>query len=186
MGKRLSKIYTRKGDTGQTGLGDGARVGKDHPRIQAIGAIDELNCTLGMLIEDLRDIPGTEDESLLTFLCSSQHRLFDLGGALSIPGSETLAAHHVTEIETQLDELNAHLAPLEDFVLPGGSRPIASAHFARAVCRRAERCLVELARQENVGNHAIEFLNRFSDYLFVVARTCARLTSVDEVLWRND
>ncbi|MDA0977083.1 MAG: cob(I)yrinic acid a,c-diamide adenosyltransferase [Proteobacteria bacterium] len=185
MGKRLSKIYTRTGDKGETGLGDGSRVPKTHPRVEAMGSVDELNSIVGLVVEELL----MEDEEALQpvadFLRSLQHRIFDLGGELSIPGFEIVTADHVKAIETALDDLNQHLPPLENFILPGGSRLIANCHMARAICRRAERNVAALAEVETVNTAAMEFLNRLSDYLFVVARSCARITGVAEVLWQK-
>ena len=186
MGKRLSRIYTRTGDNGETGLGDGTRISKDHPRTEAMGTVDELNSAIGMLIEEMRISGNTDLASLTSFLRYCQHRLFDLGGELSIPGFEIITPRHVEKTEQALDELNEHLQPLENFILPGGSRLIASAHLARAVCRRAERCVVTLGAQEDINPEALRFLNRLSDYLFVAARTCARLTNVNEVLWQKE
>lgn len=186
MGKRLSKIYTRTGDQGETGLGDGSRVAKMHPRVAAIGDVDELNSLVGMLVEELLEADGNELTGIADFLRSLQHRIFDLGGELSIPGFKIITPEHVAAIETNLDALNDHLEPLDNFILPGGSRLIASCHLARAVCRRAERSLVALAQAEDINSAALEFLNRLSDYLFVVARSAARITGVNEVLWQKD
>ena len=183
MGKRLSKIYTRTGDKGETGLGDGSRISKTHPRVQAMGSVDELNSAVGVVVEELYLADIDELREIAAFLRSLQHRIFDLGGELSIPGFEIVTDDHVTAIETHLDALNEHLPPLENFILPGGSRLIADCHMARAVCRRAEREVTLLADSEKVNTAAREFLNRLSDYLFVVARSCARITGVDEVLW---
>lgn len=183
MGKRLSKIYTRTGDDGETGLGDGSRVSKTHPRIEAIGSVDELNSIVGLLVEELLENGNPELDTIAEFLRAMQHRIFDLGGELSIPGFDIITADHVTAIEIQLDALNAHLEPLENFILPGGSRLIANCHVARAICRRAERQVAALAQKEPINKAGMEFLNRLSDYLFVVARSCARITGVDEVLW---
>jgi cob(I)alamin adenosyltransferase len=194
MGKRLSKIYTKTGDHGKTGLGDGNRVSKTHPRIGAIGAVDELNSSLGVLIETLNETPGesTGLTRTLHFLRLSQHRIFDLGGELSIPGFEIITEEHVKAIETELDSLNLHLAPLDNFILPGGSRLIAECHMARSICRRAERKIAGLAemsaesKSEDVSIFALQYINRLSDYLFVVARYCALKTGVEEVLWQKD
>ena len=186
MGKRLSKIYTRTGDTGETGLGDGSRVSKTHPRVEAIGTVDELNSFLGILVEALALHQDDELIGMATFLRHSQHRLFDLGGELSIPDYTILEPTHVAAIETHLDALNQHLAPLENFILPGGSPLVAQCHLARAVCRRAERRVAVLAETNQVNPIALEYLNRLSDYLFVAARSCARITGVDEVLWQKD
>lgn len=184
MGKRLSKIYTRTGDQGETGLADGKRVAKDDLRIEAIGTVDELNSQIGLAIELMREENAAYDAAA-TFLRECQHRLFDLGGELSIPGFRIVEARHVEAIETRLDELNADLAPLEDFILPGGSPAIASLHVARSLCRRAERRLVSLNREERVNEDGLKFLNRLSDYLFVAARHCALVGDVDEVLWQK-
>lgn len=185
MGKRLSKIYTRTGDEGETGLGDGSRIRKTHPRVEAMGNVDELNSIVGLVVEDLLEENNPELEEIAVFLRSLQHRIFDLGGEISIPGFEIVNADHVVAIETHLDALNEHLAPLENFILPGGSRLIANCHMARAVCRRAERSVTALAEEADVNKAALEFLNRLSDYLFVVARSCARITAIDEVLWQK-
>ena len=186
MGKRLSKIYTRTGDKGETGLGDGTRVSKTHPRIEAIGAIDELNSILGLLTEEIRQTGCENLEPIEAFLRACQHRVFDLGGELSIPGLVTITAAHVETIEAALDNLNSNLEPLEDFILPGGSVLIAQCHIARSTCRRAERKTVALSAVATVNEPALEFLNRLSDYLFVAARSCALLTGVYEVLWKKD
>lgn len=179
MGNRLSKIYTRTGDDGTTGLGNGERVAKDCPRIEAIGAVDELNCTVGrVLVHDLRD-PMRE------CLQEVQHKLFDLGGELSIPGHRAVEAEDVARLETALNEFNQQLPPLKEFILPGGGRAAADCHMARAICRRAERRLVALAREEEVGDNTQIYLNRLSDLLFVLCRILARDEGGVEVLWRN-
>lgn len=185
MGKRLSKIYTKTGDKGETGLGDGNRVGKTHARIEAIGTIDELNSCVGILVEELKRLAEPELIQVLTFLSDTQHRLFDLGGELSIPSFELIKAHHVDSVEEQLDSLNSNLEPLENFILPAGSMVIAQCHMVRSVCRRAERRTVSLMEVETINMHSLRFLNRFSDYLFVVARYCALKTGVEEVLWKK-
>ena len=189
MGKRLSKIYTRTGDLGETGLGDGNRIKKTHPRVQAMGSVDELNSIVGVLVESLLADSHHELTAIANFLRQLQHRIFDLGGEISIPGFEIITSGHVTAIEEQLDGLNEHLAPLDNFILPGGSTLIANCHMARAICRRAERDITALAETQaenaapTVNRAAMQFINRLSDYLFVVARSCARITGVDEVLW---
>lgn len=183
MGKRLSKIYTRTGDSGETGLGDGNRLFKDEPRVEAMGDIDELNSCLGLAIEELRADPDLRE--LTDFLRQIQHRVFDLGGEVSIPGFKIIEAHHVELIETELDGMNQALEPLDNFILPGGSKIIASLHLARSVCRRAERKLVHLSRVEDVNTDGMHFLNRLSDLLFVAARHCARVSGTDEVMWRK-
>ncbi|MDA0787974.1 MAG: cob(I)yrinic acid a,c-diamide adenosyltransferase [Proteobacteria bacterium] len=185
MGKRLSKIYTRTGDQGETGLGDGTRISKRHPRLEAIGNVDELNSAIGILIEALREQPVAELQPPADFLRGCQHRIFDLGGELSIPGYAIIDATHTESIEQSLDELNANLPPLDNFILPGGSRLIAEAHLARAVCRRAERSVVALGDEGEVNPHGLTFLNRLSDYLFVLARHAASVTHVEEVLWQK-
>jgi cob(I)alamin adenosyltransferase len=187
MGKRLSKIYTRTGDKGETGLGDGSRIPKDHARIHAIGSVDELNSQMGLVIEEILLSNDNESLSLMThFLKSCQHRIFDLGGEMSIPGYIIITSAHVTMIETHLDQLNENLEPLANFILPGGSRLIASLHVARSVCRRAEREVIAVSRDESVNIEGIKFLNRLSDYLFVAARYAAKELGIDEVLWVQD
>lgn len=185
MGKRLSKIYTRTGDDGTTGIGDGSRVAKTDARIEAIGAVDELNSTLGMLVAGL----GRDDgrfTPVLNFLSWLQHRTFDLGGELSIPGFVLISDEHVDRIEDELDGLNEGLEPLDNFILPAGSEAIARAHLARSICRRAERRLVALGADTAVNEPGRQFLNRLSDYLFVLARHIAKADGVPEVLWRKD
>lgn len=179
MGHRLSKITTRTGDAGETGLGDGARVAKDHPRIAALGDIDELNCALGMLLTE--ELPS----ELRTALGDVQQDLFDLGGELSIPGHAMLGAEQVLKLEKCLAAWNAELAPLKEFILPGGSRAAALAHVARTICRRAERTVVTLGRQEKIGEHVRQYLNRLSDLLFVAARRLNRHAGRGDVEWRH-
>ena len=179
MGNRLSKIYTRTGDGGTTGLGNGERVAKDCPRIEAIGAVDELNCAIGrVLVHDLR-------EAIRDCLQEAQHKLFDLGGELSIPGYQAVREEDVERLEAALNEFNAQLPPLKEFILPGGGRAAADCHMARAICRRAERRVVSLAREEEVGESVRVYLNRLSDLLFVLCRILARDDGGVEVLWRN-
>ncbi|ALP51813.1 cobalamin adenosyltransferase [Candidatus Tenderia electrophaga] len=180
MGHRLSKIYTRTGDSGMTGLSDGARVEKDSARIEAMGAVDELNSHLGATLA--QSLP----DALRDCLTQIQHRLFDLGGELSMPGDEysVLRSAHIQQLEQWLDEFNAELPPLKEFILPGGNAAAASCHIARAVCRRAERRVASLLRQEAVNQQALSYLNRLSDLLFVMARLLARENGGSEVLWR--
>ncbi len=180
MGHRLSKIYTRTGDDGSTGLGDGSRATKDSPRIEAIGAVDELNSQLGVL--RALSLPADTD----ALLAEIQHRLFDLGGELSIPGREAVTAGHVEALERALDRLNEALPPLKEFILPGGSPAAAQAHVARSVCRRAERRLITLHRHEALPPAAIGYLNRLSDLLFVLARHLNRAQGHADVLWQPD
>ena len=164
------KIYTKTGDAGQTGLGDGSRIEKTHPRIGAIGAIDELNSAIGVAIEEMLTEASSELFSLSKILRELQHHIFDLGGELSIPGFTIMKSEHVDKIENYLDELNEELEPLENFILPGGSRLIAACHMARAICRRAERKIVSLSKIEWVNPKAQIYVNRLSDLLFVLAR----------------
>lgn len=179
MGNRLSKIYTRTGDKGTTGLGSGGRVDKDCVRIEAIGAVDELNCAVGQVLANhLQD-------AVRECLSEVQHHLFNLGGELSMPGYQLIKDEDVTHLEEVLNAFNEELPPLQEFILPGGSRSAADCHVARAVCRRAERRLVSLARQEAVSAAALMYLNRLSDLLFVLCRVVVRFDSGSEVLWRN-
>jgi len=179
MGHRLSKIVTRTGDAGTTGLGDGTRVGKDSARIAAIGEIDELNSTLGVLLTE--DLPPAIRECLT----SVQHDLFDLGGELSVPGYQAVTDDHVARLEADVERFNADLAPLKEFILPGGARSAALAHVGRTVCRRAERALVHLASAETVGDTARRYLNRLSDLLFVLARTLNRAAGRGNLIGRR-
>jgi cob(I)alamin adenosyltransferase len=180
MGYRLSKIYTRTGDTGTTGLGDGERVSKDHPRVEAYGTVDELNGTLGLLLA--HPLPDTAQACL----SRAQHQLFDLGGELAVPGYTVMAEKHTQQLEQALDRLNADLPMLREFILPGGTQAAAICHMARAICRRAERRVVTLARSEPVNPHAITYLNRLSDLLFVLARVILREAGGQEVLWNHE
>lgn len=177
MGHRLSRIYTRTGDDGTTGLGNGSRVDKGSPRMEAIGTVDELNSLLGLVLAE--SVP----EDVRTVLAAVQHDLFELGGELSTPGRARLDAADVERLEKFLDGFNETLPPLKEFILPGGGRATASCHLARTVCRRAERRLVSLARSEAVNPEAHRYLNRLSDLLFVIARVLARHDGGEEVLW---
>jgi cob(I)alamin adenosyltransferase len=178
MGHRLSKIYTRTGDAGETGLGDGSRVPKDGARVAALGDVDELNSCIGLLLaEDLR-------EAVRAALVEVQHDLFDLGADLSVPGRSTMSDAQVERLEKQLDQLNAGLQPLKEFILPGGTRAAALAHFARTVCRRAERAVIALGRTEAVADVGRVYLNRLSDLLFVVGRVLNRAGGRGDVLWQ--
>ncbi len=180
MGHRLSKIATRTGDTGETGLGDGARVPKESARIRALGDIDELNSLLGVLLAE--ELPQDVHEALLRI----QHDLFDLGGETCIPGHNMLKEAHVLRLDGLLEQFNADLAPLKEFILPGGTRAAACAHLARTVCRRAERALVGLSRAESVGEFGVRYLNRLSDLLFVLGRTLNLRAGRGDVQWRRD
>jgi cob(I)alamin adenosyltransferase len=180
MGNRLSKIYTRTGDDGTTGLGNGDRVPKDCARVEAFGTVDELNSAIGTL----RAVAGLPVE-ITACLEPIQHRLFDLGGELSIPGHTMLTDAMVTELEQTLDRFNADLPPLKEFVLPAGGAAASSCHAARAVCRRAERRCWTLARTETVNPASLRYLNRLSDLLFVLARVLARREGGREVTWQH-
>jgi len=180
MGNRLSKIYTRTGDEGSTGLGDGARVAKESLRVEAYGSVDETNSAVGMVLA----VPTLPD-GVRRCLTEVQHDLFDLGGELCIPGHRMITAAYVDRLESELDGFNDPLPPLKDFILPGGGPAAAACHVARTVCRRAERRCWSLARVEEVAPEALKYLNRLSDLLFVVARVLAREESGSEVLWRH-
>ena len=179
MANRLSKIYTRTGDAGTTGLGDGSRVAKNSLRIEAIGAVDELNSALGVLLAE--PIP----DYLRVCLHAVQHDLFDLGGELSIPGYVSIGPQHVTRLENELDRYNAALSPLKEFILPGGSRVAALCHITRTVCRRAERRVVSLNSAEPLSPSLQHYLNRLSDLLFVLCRVLNREAGVADVYWQK-
>lgn len=178
MGHRLTRIYTRTGDAGNTGLADGTRLAKDTPRIRLLGDLDELNSQIGVVLAHA--IP-TEPAACLREI---QHLLFDLGGDLSIPGRCSILPGHARWLEAWLDHCNAALPPLREFILPGGHPPAAHCHLARAVCRRAERTAVELGKSEDPGPHTLAFLNRLSDFLFVACRVLARQDGEREILWQ--
>lgn len=179
MGHRLSKIATRTGDKGETGLGDGSRVRKDHPRVAAMGDVDELNSALGVLLAE--EVPG----ELRSAFSQVQQDLLDLGGELSIPGHALVKPERVKALDQHLEAWNRDLAPLKEFILPGGSRAAAAAHLARTVCRRAERSVVALARKEKVSETSRQYLNRLSDLLFVAGRVLNRAAGVGDVQWRH-
>lgn len=177
MGNRLSKIYTRTGDKGTTGLGNGSRVDKDHLRVETFGTVDELNSVIGLVLAS--DVGGPVRDCLTR----TQHELFDLGGELCMPGHTLIPETYVEQLEADLDRFNEALPPLKDFILPGGSEPAARCHLARTVCRRAERLMVALAKQEDINEISLRYLNRLSDLLFVTARVLARADGNSEVLW---
>jgi cob(I)alamin adenosyltransferase len=179
MGNRLSKIYTRTGDDGSTGLGDGTRVAKESLRVEAYGTVDETNSALGVVLS----VPSLAPQ-IVQCLTEIQHDLFDLGGELCIPGHVMINAAHIERLEKELDAFNEGLPPLKEFILPGGGQAAAACHLARAVCRRAERRCWSLARVEKVSPEALKYLNRLSDLLFVVARVLARVDA-GEVVWRR-
>ena len=181
MGNRLSKIYTRTGDEGTTGLGDGSRVPKDALRVEAYGTVDEANSAIGMILAET-SVP----EQVRNCLTEVQHDLFELGGELCIPGHAAVTAAFVERLEVQLDTLNAELPALEEFILPGGGMATAHCHVARTVVRRAERVTTGLAAAEEVRPELLKYLNRLSDLLFVIARTLARAENGQEVLWKRD
>lgn len=179
MGNRLSKISTRTGDDGSTGLGDGTRTGKHTLRVTTMGDVDELNSQIGVLLAE------TLPAAIAAELVLIQHDLFDLGGEICIPGSTLLNPERVVALDDLLKTLNAELTPLKEFILPGGTRPAALAHVARTVCRRAERSLVALKLQEAVSDDALHYLNRLSDLMFVIARTLNREAGRGDVLWQR-
>ena len=181
MGNRLSKIYTRTGDDGTTGLGDGSRVPKDDARVEAYGSVDECNCAIGIVLA-VAGLPADVRDVLVTV----QHELFDLGGELCIPGHRAIQAEQVARLEKTLDDFNERLPPLKEFILPGGGTAAAACHLARAICRRAERRAWTLAREQAVAAEPLQYLNRLSDLLFVIARVLARQESGGEVLWKHE
>lgn len=177
MGHRLSRIYTRTGDDGTTGLSQDRRLPKDHWRIEAIGAVDELNAVIGMVLTE------TMSDQIRSALTEVQHRLFDLGGELSIEDRLLITEGHVDALEKTLDSFNDELEPLKEFILPGGATSAAYCHLARTICRRAERRLCRLAREETVSPVIIKFINRLSDLLFVLARCLNHQAGKKDVLW---
>ena len=180
MGNRLSKIATRTGDRGETGLGDGSRVAKDSARIQALGDIDELNSSIGVLLAEKMPAP------LRKALLGVQHDLFDLGGEVCIPGHSIISEAQVLQLDALLATYNGKLPALKEFILPGGTRAAALAHLSRTACRRAERSVVALGRAEAVGERTRQYLNRLSDLLFVLGRTLNRAGRRGDVLWRHE
>lgn len=185
MGHRLSKIYTRTGDDGSTGLGDGARVSKDSARVCAYGTVDEANSAIGVVLA-CDDIPESIREAVREVLVGVQHQLFDLGGELCIPGHAAIFDADIQKLEDTLDGFNADLPPLKDFILPGGGMAAAQAHLARTIIRRAEREVVTLSHHDAVRPEAIRYLNRLSDLLFVLCRVLARASGHGEVLWNHE
>jgi len=177
---RLSKITTRTGDKGTTGLADGSRIGKDHARIVALGSVDELNSQIGVLLAE--ELPT----DIRTLLLQIQNDLFDLGGALALPTQDSFSENKITFLDEQIVRYNADMPPLKEFILPGGSRAGAMCHVARAVARRSERDLVLLMQNNPVPQYAMPYLNRLSDLLFVLSRCINRIQSVPESLWRRE
>lgn len=180
MGNRLSKIATRTGDNGTTGLGDGSRVGKDSLRVHAMGDVDELNSHIGLLM--CEELPSALREELI----SIQHDLFDLGGELCIPGYTLITDDHVARLDTLLEKYNADLPPLKDFILPAGSRAASLAHVCRTICRRAERAIVSLGNSEKINDNPRQYMNRLSDLLFVLSRVLNRYAGGTDVLWEKE
>ena len=180
MGNRLSKIYTRTGDDGSTGLGDGSRTGKDSLRVNAYGTVDEANSAIGVLLA------VTLPDDVRALLTTIQHQLFDLGGELCIPGHAAISGEDIDALERHLDHWNADLPPLKEFILPAGGEAAARCHLARTIVRRAERETVSLARVEAVRGEAVRYLNRLSDLLFVLARVLARADGQGEVVWQHE
>jgi cob(I)alamin adenosyltransferase len=186
MSFRLSKIYTRTGDAGETGLADGRRVSKDHPRIEAIGEVDTLNSHVGVLLADLSEQemmwPGLSE--VIDVLTPCQHRLFDLGGELAMPDYQALHNDEIERLEAAIDRWNEEVGPLENFILPGGSRLIAQAHVCRSLARSAERRCQTLNACEPVRAVGLAYINRMSDLLFVASRLIAKRMQINEVLWQ--
>ena len=181
MGNRLSKIYTRTGDDGSTGLGDGTRVPKDSARVASYGTIDEANSAIGLLLAD-----DAVPDDIRDLLVRIQHQLFDLGGELCIPGHAAIHDADIDALERALDANNAGLPPLKEFILPGGGEASARCHLARTIVRRAEREAVALSRLEPVRPQALRYLNRLSDLLFVLSRVLARASGAGEVVWAHE
>lgn len=180
MGNRLSKIYTRTGDGGTTGLGDGTRVAKDSLRVNAMGDVDELNAVIGLLLAE------PVADSIRSCLTAVQHDLFNLGGEICMPDYALIKAERITALENQLDTYNETLTPLKEFILPGGSRASAYCHLARTVCRRAERTMHTLNNAEKLTEASLQYINRLSDLLFVLCRILNQDAGVSDVLWKNE
>ena len=180
MGNRLSKIYTRTGDNGTTGLGDGSRINKDSLRVDAMGDVDELNSMIGLMMTEVVPI------YLSHILTQIQHDLFNVGGEICIPNYVILKQSRINELENTIDELNNQLTPLKEFILPGGTKAAAYCHLERTICRLAESKLVELHRNEKVTDISLQYLNRLSDLLFVLCRIINKEAGVSDVLWKNE
>lgn len=180
MGNRLSKLYTRTGDDGTSGLSDGARVPKNHARMHAMGSVDELNSMIGLMICQL------DDPELEAFYTGVQHDLFNIGGEISMPGYAFIQAEKVSMLEAKIDQFNEQLEPLKDFILPGGSAPASVCHLARATARRAERDLISLHQEDEVSSSTRQYLNRLSDLLFVTARIINKNAGEADILWKKE
>lgn len=180
MGNRLSKITTRTGDDGSTGLGDGTRISKDNLRVHVIGDVDELNSHIGVLLCEA--LPTALSEELLAI----QHDLFDLGGEICIPGYALITITQVAKLDALLEKYNSTLPPLQDFILPGGTRASALAHVCRTVCRRAERNIVGLSHIEAINDPPRQYINRLSDLLFVLSRVLNQYAGTNDILWQKD
>ena len=180
MAHRLSKITTRTGDGGETGLGDGSRVAKDSLRVHALGDVDELNSAIGLLVAEI------SKAEIAQVLSQVQHDLFDLGGELSIPGHAMVGEEHVARLEQAIQNWNSELTPLKEFILPGGTHPAAAAHLARTICRRAERSVVALGAREKIGEPVRRYLNRLSDLLFIAGRLLNQQAGHGDVQWRHE
>lgn len=181
MGNRLSKIYTRTGDDGTTGLGDGSRTPKDSVRVEAYGTVDEANSAIGLVLAH-----DAVPDDVRRCLTEAQHDLFELGGELCIPGHSAVTQAFIDRLESDLDKLNEDLPRLKEFILPGGGPAAAACHLARTIARRAERRVFTLSQTEDVRPEAIKYLNRLSDLLFVIARVLARAENGQEVLWNRE
>ncbi|MDO7354988.1 cob(I)yrinic acid a,c-diamide adenosyltransferase [Acinetobacter baumannii] len=187
MGHRLSKIYTRTGDSGTTGLGDGSRVAKDDLRIAALGDVDELNAIIGVLRAQITASQVANKADWDKSLSLIQHWLFDLGGEVCIPNYNLLQPVCIEFLEKEIDRMNEDLPMLKEFILPSGSLSCSYAHHARAVCRRAERSLMSVqTRDQNIQATALQLLNRLSDWLFVASRALQRAEGGQEVLWQKN
>lgn len=180
MGNRISKVYTRTGDDGTTGMADGSRVAKDAALMQAMGEVDELNACIGVLRAEA--LPGGLDTGLQRI----QNDLFNIGGELAMPEYQAIVAGDVTWLESTMDQWNERLAPLKDFILPAGNREVALCHLARTVCRRVERSLVALAHEKPLRPALMQYINRLSDYLFVAARMLADDANLEDTFWDSE
>ncbi len=179
MGNRLSKLYTRTGDDGTTGLGNGTRIDKTDLRIEAMGDVDELNATIGLVLTT------DMDAHLNKVFTRVQHDLFNIGGELALPDQAILKEDNVSQLEAQIDAYNTDLAPLKEFILPGGSTGAAYCHLARTVCRRAERTMIRLSQADSVSAPSLQYLNRLSDFLFVACRVLNRTAGIEDIFWQQ-